>query len=184
MNKKRVIADKRRHQIKHLYSEELLSSLQIANILKMSPSAVGSQIKKLGIVRSRSVATKLALDMGRKQLPKGSGLRGKDCPNWKGGRIKTYQGYISISLRDHPYAQKLSGRVLEHRLVMEQYLGRYLLPTEIIHHINGIRDDNRIENLRLIQAKKEHKGLHPNIICPHCGKHFILTNTTPIKGFI
>lgn len=179
-----VIADKRRQQIKHLYSEELLSSLQIADILKMSPSAVSSHIKNLGIVRSRSVATKLALDMGRKQLPRGSGLRGKDCPNWKGGRTKTYHGYISISLRGHPYAHKQSGRVLEHRLVMEQYLGRYLLPTEIIHHINGIRDDNRIENLRLIQTEKKHRGLHPNVTCPHCGKHFILTNATPMNGFI
>lgn len=48
----------------------------------------------------------------------------------------------------HPYADR-SGRVLEHRIIFEQKLGRYLLPFESVHHKNSVRNDNRIENLEL-----------------------------------
>ena len=61
---------------------------------------------------------------------------------------KTKQGYITIQLRNHPMANK-TGYVYEHRLVMAEHLGRYLLPNETVHHKNGIRNDNRIENLEL-----------------------------------
>jgi hypothetical protein len=69
---------------------------------------------------------------------------------WTGGRRKTGPGYIAIYRPGHP-SIKVGGRryVLEHRLVMEAHLGRYLEPHEHVHHINGIRDDNRIENLEL-----------------------------------
>jgi len=64
---------------------------------------------------------------------------------WKGGRTDS-NGYTAILDRSHPRAHR-SGYVYEHILVMEEYLGRYIDRKEVIHHINGIKKDNRIVNL-------------------------------------
>jgi HNH endonuclease len=80
------------------------------------------------------------------------------------GRVKDSAGYIRVFLPEHPSAHK-SGYVLEHRLVMEKKLGRYLTPLEFVHHINGIRDDNRPENLEL-WVKGHPMGQRAN--APHC----------------
>jgi len=93
--------------------------------------------------------------------------RGADNPSWKGGRTKTPYGYVLITLSlDSPYlgmARKHRGGdnctsfcILEHRLVIAQHLGRCLKSSEIVHHINGIKDDNRLENLELLNDHLHH----------------------------
>jgi len=82
-------------------------------------------------------------------------FKGADNGRWKGGRKKSPLGYILIWNPSHPYVMK-GGYVLEHRLIMEKQLGRYLNPNEEVHHINGIRDDNRGENLRLFPSRAAH----------------------------
>jgi hypothetical protein len=68
--------------------------------------------------------------------------------NWKGGRTRHKAGYVMIRVPDHPRAKK-SPYVFEHIPVAEELLGRFLEAGESVHHRNGVRDDNRPENLEL-----------------------------------
>jgi len=80
-------------------------------------------------------------------------------PHWKGGRKITKAGYVYILKPDHPFANS-DGRVLEHRLVMEETLARYLDPSEVVHHINGNTSDNRRANLELFENIGSHTSYH------------------------
>lgn len=74
---------------------------------------------------------------------------GENSANFKGYRRRTSRGYITRFVPDHPSANK-DGLVMEHRLVMEEHLGFVLPKGFAVHHINGIKDDNRIENLAVM----------------------------------
>lgn len=80
--------------------------------------------------------------------------------NWKGGRRIGSDGYVLIYKPDHPRAHKRTRCVREHILVMEKHLGRYLNKGEVVHHINHVKTDNRIENLKLVESNGEHFRKH------------------------
>lgn len=98
-------------------------------------------------------------------VPKGEYFRfvfghgGKKGRPSKGPRINGY-GYIEILNKSHPHCNG-KGYVLEHRLVMEKKLGRFLEPEERVHHINGIRTDNRVRNL-VVLTRSKHAKIHVN----------------------
>lgn len=85
---------------------------------------------------------------------------GENNNNWNGGMTMHQYGYILVKAPNHPNKDR-HGYMRKHRLVVEEYIGRYLLPTEDIDHINGIKTDNRIENLQILSrsehVKLEHK---------------------------
>lgn len=84
---------------------------------------------------------------------------GSRHPQWKGPRKIDNDGYVYIYIPTHPFCNRKK-QVFEHRLVMEKYLGRYLNRKEVVHHINDIKDDNRIENLQLFKDNEEHMNFH------------------------
>ncbi len=84
---------------------------------------------------------------------------GPDHPNAKkAGRHVTQHGYVMV-LDPLKQGVKTGSRyIAEHRLVMGNHLGRRLLREEVVHHLNGIRDDNRIENLALLGPNDTHES--------------------------
>lgn len=128
---------------RHLYEDEELSWSDIARMKGYALSSVVNAAHKLGI-KSRPPGDTARLTYKRGRKPWDKGLRGEQAPNWKGGIMQDEGGYRRVWNHGRRMYEA------EHRIIIEQHLGRKLLPKEYVHHINGIKDDNRIENLELM----------------------------------
>lgn len=101
--------------------------------------SIYKKAKKLGLYRDPEITW----------LNKSVARSGERSPNWNGGKTKTRKGYIQILRKDHHRADT-RGYVMEHIAVWEETHGEQLPEGYCIHHINGIKDDNRPENLEAL----------------------------------
>ena len=136
-------------EVTRLYTEEEQSQSELARRFEVSQSLIRR------ILNERGVGLRPAA------IPSGEGH-----PNWRGGKSMTGEGYVLVKIAaDHPLAsmRNRQGYVPEHRFLMATMLGRPLDSHETVHHINGDRADNRVENLQI------RKGKHGKGIVFRCG---------------
>ena len=152
------------------YVEQNKTIKEISKTTGLSTSTVFNYLKKYGI-KTRKVGfngKKHSQEAKRKISDKNKGrvfsteTKKKMADSAKVGGIghkKTRKdGYVSVYFPDHPKSSK-DGYIMEHILVMECIIGRWLEPDEVVHHINHVRNDNRAENLLLL-SRKEHMRMH------------------------
>lgn len=136
-------------RLRALLADPTYSQRQVAEVLGWPLRRVERLIPRLGLPTHKR---------GR--------FRGERDARWKGGRIVDKNGYALRWCPGHPHARKHTKYILEHRLVMEEMLGRYLDPTEVVHHRSRDKQDNRPENLELFASNADHlsttlKGRRP-----------------------
>ncbi len=134
------------------YCRQGLRSFEIAPLLGRSAKAIQKAFVRLKFPRLHNICPS----------------SGADNPAWKGGvYIDPRSGYRFRRVPNHPYAER-NGYYQEHRLVVEQHLGRFLLPSEVVHHKDGNPANNDIGNLEVFASNGEHlkatlKGIAHNV---------------------
>lgn len=143
--------------IENLYWNEPCYSLsEIGEMYEVFGMTVQRWMVKAGIPRrtyleaQNTERCRIKSSLSLRKHYKANPRLGKDSPNWGGGTRKRGDGGISVLLPDHPNADK-RGYVGLHRLIKEQELGRYLLPGEVVFHLDNNAENNNKSNLKLFK---------------------------------
>lgn len=129
-------------ELTRLMDEAILTQYEIAAHFGVSHPTIVRAVRRLSL-----------------KSKKGRGLPLEKNYFWQGGKQIEREGYVLVKAPDHPYRSK-AGYVREHRLVMEQMIGRYLRPEEEVHHKDGDPTNNHADNLQLFANHAEHMRHH------------------------
>lgn len=141
-------------ELVRLYVDEGLSAGEICQRFSTTKVTIRKYLKQAGIeMRGRTEAIRLRVQQGKDV--------GENHSQWKGKRI-TRKGYVFLHQPNHPRSK--NGRVQEHIVVWEQAHGRPLPKSMCVHHLNGIKSDNRPENLYAC-TNSEHQTVHTHGAC-------------------
>lgn len=141
---------------------------QIVGLLKKYPSYTYNEIIKIAgskrtlksLIQKNAKEWKVSRCVKNKEHLNQLHKTGKDSHSWKGGRVRHAKGYICCYAPNHPRTN--SKYVFEHILVAEKKIGRFLKNDEVVHHIDGVKDNNRPDNL-LVLSRSEHTLIrHPS----------------------
>lgn len=114
--------------------------------------------------RERLKIAKYGLDAAGQDMRgrHGNHARGEKNARWNNGQMRTSHGYIAVRVPEGHHLRQAHGYAYEHDLIAEALIGRRLRSDEVVHHINGIRSDNRPENLQ-VETRREHARKHVSI---------------------
>lgn len=164
LNKHKVL---RPDGLKKFRSEKMIDEMVSLSKQGLSQTKIG---KRFNV--NQTVVSRLLRKRGLS--PKRFHCVGENHGSWKGGTWKDSNGYVWVRIApDDPLREMANSTMYlaEHRLVMARHLGRPLTKKETVHHINGKRDDNRIENLQL---RKGRHGTGVVMCCADCGSRNIV----------
>ncbi len=123
---------------------------------KTNPKVLESHLAHRGYRRTLSA-----------RIKQSKSIKGENHWHWKDGKTKHTSGYINVYNPTNSFGGSQT-YILEHRLVIESQIGRFLTKEEAVHHLNEIRDDNRPENLMAFTSESAHQRFHwnPNNVKP------------------
>lgn len=133
----------------------------------MAANLVGEKAPRWGQTHTPAARQKMSA------TKRAAGLKGPKSASWRGGTYRS-RGYVMVKMDALTEAERLAfgsmvnvnrergDYIAQHRLVVARSIGRPLATTEHVHHINGVKDDNRLENLA-IQSAEDHRRTHVQV---------------------